>query len=114
VLLQRHYAGLGRWGLEATVWVQALPVFFPQFTQERMELNTFFTEDDCGSDSHSTGRGRGRGRVRVGARSQGSVLSGGSNLGGATSGGRSAGGGRSTTRGRGCGQGGMPPVGTRI
>jgi hypothetical protein len=34
-----------------------------------MELNTFFTEDDCGSDSHSTGRGRGRGRVRIGGRS---------------------------------------------
>jgi hypothetical protein len=73
-----------------------------------MELNTFFTEDDCGSDSHNTGRGRGRGRVRVGGRSQGSALSGGSNSGGATSGGRSAGGGRSTTSGRGCGQGGMP------
>jgi hypothetical protein len=71
-----------------------------------MELNTFFTEDDCGSDSHSTGRGRGRGRV--GGRSQGSALSGASNPGGATSGGRSAGGGRSTTSGRGCGQGGMP------
>jgi hypothetical protein len=28
-----------------------------------MELNTFFTEDDCGSDSHSMGRGRGQGRV---------------------------------------------------
>jgi hypothetical protein len=74
-----------------------------------MELNTFFTEDDCGSDSHSTGRGRGRGRGRVGRRSQGSAFSGGSNPGGATSGGRSAGGGRSTTSGRGCGQGGMPP-----
>jgi hypothetical protein len=74
-----------------------------------MELNTFFTEDDCGSDSHSTGRGRGRGRVRVGGRSQGSALSGGSNPGGATSGGCSAGGGRSTTSGRGCSQGGMPP-----
>jgi hypothetical protein len=74
-----------------------------------MELNTFFTEDDCGSDSHSTGRGRGRGRVRVGGRSQGSALSGGSNPCGATSGGRSVGGGRSTTSGRGCGQGGMPP-----
>jgi hypothetical protein len=70
-----------------------------------MELNTFFTEDECGSDSHSTGRGRGRGRV--GGRSQGSTLSRGSNPGGATSGGRSAGGGRSTTSGRGCGQGGM-------
>jgi hypothetical protein len=74
----------------------------------RMELNTLFTEDDCGSDSHSTRRGRRRGRVRVGGRSQGSALSGGSNPGGATSGGHSAGGGRSTTSGRGCGQGGMP------
>jgi hypothetical protein len=76
-----------------------------------MELNTFFTKDDYGSDSHSTGRrrGRGRGRVRVGGRSHGSALSGGSNPGGATSGGRNAGGGRSTTSGRGCGQGGMPP-----
>jgi hypothetical protein len=73
-----------------------------------MELNTLFTEDDCGSDSHSTRRGRRRGRVRVGGRSQGSALSGGSNPGGATSGGHSAGGGRSTTSGRGCGQGGMP------
>jgi hypothetical protein len=73
-----------------------------------MELNTFFTEDECGSDSHSTGRGRGRGRV--GGRSQGSALSGGSNPGGATSGGRSVGGGKSTTSGRGCGQGGMPPL----
>jgi hypothetical protein len=72
-----------------------------------MELNTFFTEDDCGSDSHSTGRGRGRGRV--GGRSQGSASSGGSNPSGATSGGCSAGGGRSTINGRGCGQGGMPP-----
>jgi hypothetical protein len=72
-----------------------------------MELNTFLTEDDCGSDSHSTGRGRGRGRV--GGRSQGSALSGGSNPGGATSGRRSTGGGRSTTNGRGCGQGGMLP-----
>jgi hypothetical protein len=72
-----------------------------------MELNTFFTEDDRGSDSHSTGRERGPGRI--GGRSQGSALSGGSNPGGATSGGRSAGGGRSTTSGRGCGQGGMPP-----
>jgi hypothetical protein len=72
-----------------------------------MELNTFFTEDDCGSDSHSTGRGRGWGRV--GGRSQGSTLSGGSNLGRATSGRRSVGGGRSTTSGHGCGQGGMPP-----
>jgi hypothetical protein len=71
------------------------------------ELNTFFTEDECGSDSHNTGRGRGRGRV--GGRSQGSALSGGSNPGGATSGGRSAGGGKSTTNGRGCGQGSMPP-----
>jgi hypothetical protein len=74
-----------------------------------MELNTFFTEDDCGSNSHSTGRGRGRGRVRVGGRSQGSALSRGSNPGGATSGGRSAGGSRSTTSGRGCGQGSMLP-----
>jgi hypothetical protein len=72
-----------------------------------MELNTFFTEDDCGSNSHSTGRGRGRGRV--GGRLQGSALSRGSNLGGATFGGRRAGGGRSTIGGRGCGQGGMPP-----
>jgi hypothetical protein len=71
-----------------------------------MELNTFFTEDECGNDSHSTGRGRGRGRV--GGRSQGSTLSGGSNPGGASSSGRSAGGGRNTTSGRGCGQGGMP------
>jgi hypothetical protein len=71
------------------------------------ELNTFFTKDECGSDSHSTRRGRGRGRV--GGRSQGSALSGGLNPGGATSGGRSAGGSRSTTSGRGCGQGGMPP-----
>jgi hypothetical protein len=70
-----------------------------------MDLNTFFTNDDCGSDSHSTGRRRGRGRV--GGRSQGSALSGGSNPGGATSGGRSAGRGRSTTSGHGCGQGGM-------
>jgi hypothetical protein len=52
-----------------------------------MELNTFFTEDECGSGSHSTGRGRGRGRV--GGRSQGSTLSGGSNPGGTSSGGRS-------------------------
>jgi hypothetical protein len=74
-----------------------------------MELNTFFTEDDCGSNSHSTGRERGRGRVRVEGRSQGSALSGGSNPGGVTSGGHSTGGGRSTTSGRGCGQGGMPP-----
>jgi hypothetical protein len=72
-----------------------------------MELNTFFTKDDCGSDSHSTRRGRGQGRI--GGRSQGSALSGSSNPGGTTSGGRSAGGGRSTTSGRGCGQGGMPP-----
>jgi hypothetical protein len=72
-----------------------------------MELNTFFTEDDCGSDSHNMGRKRGQGRV--GGRSQGSALSGGSNPSGTTSGGRSASGGRSTTSGRGCGQGGMPP-----
>jgi hypothetical protein len=72
-----------------------------------MELNTFFTEDDCGSDNYSTGRGRGRGRV--GGRSQGSALSEGSNPSGATSGGRSVGGGRSTTSGHRCGQGGMPP-----
>jgi hypothetical protein len=50
---------------------------------------TFFTEDECGSDSHSTGRGRGRGRV--GGRSQGSALSGGSNPSRTTSSGRSAG-----------------------
>jgi hypothetical protein len=72
-----------------------------------MELNTFFTVDECGSDSHSTGRGRGRGRV--GGRSQGLAWSRDSNPGRATSGGRSTGGGRSTTNGRGCGQGGMPP-----
>jgi hypothetical protein len=72
-----------------------------------MELNTFFTEDDCGSNSHSTRRGRGR--DRIGGRSQGSALSGGSNPSGATSGRHSAGGGRSTTSGRGCGQGGMLP-----
>jgi hypothetical protein len=72
-----------------------------------MELNTFFTEDDCGSDSHNTGRRRGRGRV--GGRSQGSALSRGSNPSGATSGRHSAGGGRSTTSGHGCGQGGMLP-----
>jgi hypothetical protein len=71
------------------------------------ELNTFFTEDECGSDSHSTRRGRGRGRI--GGRLQGSALSRGSNPSGTTSGGCSAGGGRSTTSGRGCGQGGMPP-----
>jgi hypothetical protein len=63
-----------------------------------MELNTFFTEDDCGSDNHSMRRGRGRGRGRVGGRSQGSALSGGSNPGGATSSGHSAGGGRNTSR----------------
>jgi hypothetical protein len=72
-----------------------------------MEVNTFFTEDECGSDSHSRGRGRGWGRV--GGRSQGSALSRGSNPSGTSSGGRSAGGGRSTTSGRGRGQGGMPP-----
>jgi hypothetical protein len=71
------------------------------------ELNTFFTEDECGSDSHSTGRGRGRGMI--GGRSQGSALSGDSNPGEATSSGCSVGGGRSTTSGRGCGQGGMLP-----
>jgi hypothetical protein len=37
--------------------------FFLNLHRRRMELNTFFTEDDCGSDSHSTGRRRGRGRV---------------------------------------------------
>jgi hypothetical protein len=109
VLLQWHCAGLGRWGLEATVGCEPFQFFFLNLRRRRMELNTFFTEDDCGSDSHSTGRGRGRGRGRVGRRSQGSAFSGGSNPGGATSGGRSAGGGRSTTSGRGCGQGGMPP-----
>jgi hypothetical protein len=72
-----------------------------------MEVNTFFTEDECGSDSHSMGRGRGR--SRVGGRSQGSALSRGSNPGGASSGGCCVGGGRSTTSRRGCGQGGMPP-----
>jgi hypothetical protein len=72
-----------------------------------MEVNTFFTEDECGSDSHSTGRERGR--SKIGGRSQGSSLNGGSNPGGASSGGRSASGGRSTTNGRGRGQGGMPP-----
>jgi hypothetical protein len=72
-----------------------------------MEVNTFFIEDECGSDSHSTGSGRGRGKI--GGRSQGSALNGGSNPGRASSGGRSAGGGRSTTSGRGRGQGGMPP-----
>jgi hypothetical protein len=72
-----------------------------------MELNTFFTEDECGSDSHNTERGRGQGRI--GRRSQGSALSRGLNPGGASSGGRSASGRRSTTSGRRCGQGGMPP-----
>jgi hypothetical protein len=107
MLLQRHYAGLGRWGLEATVGCKFFQFFFLNLYRRRMELNTFFTEDDCGSDSHNTGRGRGRGRI--GVRSQGSTLSGGSNPGGATSGGHSVGGGRSTTSGRGCGQSGMPP-----
>jgi hypothetical protein len=94
--------GLGGGGLEATVGYKPFQVFFHNLRKRRMEeLNTFFTEDECGNDSHSTGRRRGRGRV--GGRSQGSTLSRGSNLGGATSGGRSAGGGRSTTSGRGCG-----------
>jgi hypothetical protein len=99
----------GSWSLGAgsNCWVQTLSIFFHNLRRRRMELNTFFTEDECGSDSHSTGRGRGRGKV--GGRSQGSTLSGGSNLGRTTSGGRSAGGGRSITSGRGCGQGGMPP-----
>jgi hypothetical protein len=73
-----------------------------------MELNTFFTEDDCGSNSHSTGSGRDW--DRVGRRSQGSALSGGSNPSRGTSGGHSVGGGRSTTSGRRCGQGGMLPL----
>jgi hypothetical protein len=64
-----------------------------------MEVNTFFTEDECGSDSHNKGRGRGRGRI--GRRSQGSALSGGSNPGGASFGGHSTGRGRNTTSGRG-------------
>jgi hypothetical protein len=39
VLLQRHYAGLGRWRLEAIVWVQALPVFFSSiYTGEEWSL----------------------------------------------------------------------------
>jgi hypothetical protein len=107
MLLQRHCAGLGRSGLEATVGCKPFQFFFHNLRRRRMELNTFFTEDKCGSNSHDTGRRRGRGRI--GGRSQGSTLSGGSNPGGATSGGCSAGGGRSTTSGRGCGQGGMPP-----
>jgi hypothetical protein len=55
----------GSWSLGArsNYWVQTLSVFFLNLRRRRMELNTFFTEDDCGSDSHSTGRGRGRGRV---------------------------------------------------
>jgi hypothetical protein len=108
VLLQRHCAGLGGGGLEATIGCKPFQFFFHNLRRRRMEeLNTFFTEDECGSDSHSTGRGRGRGRV--GGRSQGSALSGGSNPGGVTSSGHSAGGSRSTTSGRGCGQGSMPP-----
>jgi hypothetical protein len=107
MLLQRYCASLGGWGLKATVGCKPFQFFFYNLRRRRIELNTFFTEDDCGSDNHSTGRKRGRGRV--GGRSQGSVLSWGSNLGGATSGGHSVGGGRSTTSGRGCGQGGMPP-----
>jgi hypothetical protein len=108
VLLQRHCLGLGGGGLEATVGCKSFQFFFHNLRRKRMEeLNTFFTEDECGSDSHSTGRGRGRGRV--GGKSQGLALSGGSNPGGATSGGRSAGGGRSTPSRCGCGQSGMPP-----
>jgi hypothetical protein len=106
LLLQRHCAGLGGGGLEATVGCKSFQFFFHNL-RRRMEVNTFFTEDECGNDSHSTGRGRGRGRI--GGRSHGSALSGDSNLGGANSGGRSVGGGRSTTSGRGRGQGGMPP-----
>jgi hypothetical protein len=55
----------GSWSLGAgsNCWVQILSVFFLNLRNRRMELNTFFTEDDCGSDSHSTGRGRGWGRV---------------------------------------------------
>jgi hypothetical protein len=80
--------------------------FFTTYVREGWSL-TLFIEDDCGSNSHSTGRGRGRGRV--GGRSQGSALSRGSNPDGTTSGGHSVDGGRSTTSGCGCGQGGMPP-----
>jgi hypothetical protein len=69
VLLQRHYAGLGRWGLEATVGCKLFQFFFLNLRRRRMELNTFFNEDDCGSNSHSTRRRRGRGRGRVGGRS---------------------------------------------
>jgi hypothetical protein len=35
VLLQRHCAGLGRWGLEATVGCKPFQFFFPQFMQEK-------------------------------------------------------------------------------
>jgi hypothetical protein len=63
VILERHYTGLGRWGLETTVGCKPFQFFFLNLCKRRMELNTFFTEDDCGSDSHSTGRGRGQGRV---------------------------------------------------
>jgi hypothetical protein len=95
------------WEVGSNCWVQTLLVFFHNLRRRRMELNTFFTKDECSSDSHSTGSGRSRGRV--GGRSQGSTLSGGSNPGGASSGGRSTIGGRSTTSGR--GQGGMlPPI----
>jgi hypothetical protein len=79
VLLQWHYAGLGGGGLEATVGCKPFQFFFHNLRKRRMELHTFFTEDDCGNDNHSTGRGRGR--DRVGGRSQGSALSGGSNPG---------------------------------
>jgi hypothetical protein len=107
VLLQRHCTGIGGGGLEATVGCKSFQIFFHNLCRRRMELNTFFTEDDCGSNSHSTGRGRGRGRI--GGRSQESTLSGDSNPGGAPSGRHTGGGGRSTTSGRGCGLGGMPP-----
>jgi hypothetical protein len=107
VLLQRHCTGLGGRGLEATVGCKPFQFFFHNLHRRRMKLNTFFTEDDCGSDSHSTRRRRGRGRV--GGRSKGLALSRGSNPGGVTFGGRSVGGGRSTTSGCGRGQGGMPP-----
>jgi hypothetical protein len=69
MLLQRYCAGLGHWGLEATVACKPFQFFFLNLRRRRMELNTFFTEDDCGNDSHSTERGRGRGWVRVGGRS---------------------------------------------
>jgi hypothetical protein len=63
VLLQRYCAGLSGGGLEATVGCKPFQFIFHHLCRRKMELNTFFTEDDCGSNSHSTGRGRDRGRV---------------------------------------------------